>query len=134
VTYMVGGLSVINAVAGAYSDDLPLLVISGGPNNLDSQERHLIHHTIGETEIYQAARCFEPVVAKAFVIRHWREAPCPFNLPLFTIFYFIFLTFFFLFLDFFIFFVFLDFFPAFFSFVWSILLFFQFYQFIIFTC
>ena len=26
---MVGGLSVINAAAGAYSDDLPLLVISG---------------------------------------------------------------------------------------------------------
>ena len=30
VTYMVGGLSAINAVAGAYSDDLPLLLISGG--------------------------------------------------------------------------------------------------------
>lgn len=29
VTYMVGGLSAINAVAGAYSDDLPLLLISG---------------------------------------------------------------------------------------------------------
>ena len=27
---MVGGLSAINAVAGAYSDDLPLLLISGG--------------------------------------------------------------------------------------------------------
>lgn len=26
---MVGGLSAINAVAGAYSDDLPLLLISG---------------------------------------------------------------------------------------------------------
>lgn len=39
VTYMVGGLSAINAVAGAYSDDLPLLVISGNHNsrpNLDS--------------------------------------------------------------------------------------------------
>jgi TPP-dependent 2-oxoacid decarboxylase len=26
---MVGGLSIINAAAGAYSDDLPFLVISG---------------------------------------------------------------------------------------------------------
>ena len=26
---MVGGLSIINAAAGAYSDDLPLLIISG---------------------------------------------------------------------------------------------------------
>ena len=100
VTYMVGGLSAINAVAGAYSDDLPLLLISGGifhflnllrerwhlkpllmgimnlmnttggPNTNDGHDRHLIHHTIGEIELYQSAKCFEPVVAKTFVIRH----------------------------------------------------------------
>lgn len=96
VTYMVGGLSAINAVAGAYSDDLPLLLISGesssnnfeelynriaasnvmllyvegGPNTNDGHDRHLIHHTIGEVELYQSARCYEPVVAKTFVIRH----------------------------------------------------------------
>lgn len=29
VTYMVGSLSAINAIAGAYSDDLPVLLISG---------------------------------------------------------------------------------------------------------
>ncbi|MFZ4775580.1 MAG: thiamine pyrophosphate-binding protein [Terrimicrobiaceae bacterium] len=75
VTYMVGGLSVINAAAGAYSDDLPLLVVSGGPNTNDAPENHLLHHTIGERDIYQAVRCFEPVVAATFVIRHASDAP-----------------------------------------------------------
>lgn len=74
VTYMVGGLSVINAVAGAYSDDLPVICISGGPNTLDSQENHIIHHTIGERELYQQSQCFKPIVAKTFVIRHPDEA------------------------------------------------------------
>lgn len=75
VTYMVGGLSVINAAAGAYSDDLPLLVISGGPNTNDAAAGHLLHHTIGEKDFYQASRCFEPVVRKVFVIRHAVDAP-----------------------------------------------------------
>ena len=44
VTYCVGGLSIINAAAGAYSDDLPMLIISGGPNTNDSAQRHFIHH------------------------------------------------------------------------------------------
>ena len=30
VTFTVGGLSVINAIAGAYSESLPLIVITGG--------------------------------------------------------------------------------------------------------
>jgi pyruvate decarboxylase len=75
VTYMVGGLSIINAIAGAYSDDLPVLIISGGPNNRDMFEHNLIHHTIGEYDLYQQSKCFEPVVAKTFVIRHIKEVP-----------------------------------------------------------
>eukprot|EP00981_Chlorochromonas_danica_P015862 scaffold14717_cov168-Ochromonas_danica.AAC.9 len=70
VTYMVGGLSAINGVAGAYSDDLPVLLISGGPNYCDAHERHIIHHTIGEVDIYQQSKCYEPIVAKTLVARH----------------------------------------------------------------
>jgi TPP-dependent 2-oxoacid decarboxylase len=40
----VGGLSLVNAAAGGYSDDLPMLLISGGPNTNDSHQRHIIHH------------------------------------------------------------------------------------------
>ena len=74
VTYMVGGLSVINAAAGAYSDDLPVLVVSGGPNTLDTAANHRVHHTIGEADLYQCAKCFEPVVARTFVVRHVEDA------------------------------------------------------------
>ncbi len=74
VTYMVGGLSVINAVAGSYSDDLPVLVVSGGPNSNDEAAHHLLHHTIGEKELYQSSECFKPVVRKAIVIRHFDDA------------------------------------------------------------
>lgn len=70
----VGGLSVINAIAGSYSDDLPIICISGGPNTVDSYERHLVHHTIGEKDLYQQSKCFEPVVAKCFVIKHVTDA------------------------------------------------------------
>lgn len=35
VTFCVGGLSALNAVAGAYAEDLPLIIISGAPNTLD---------------------------------------------------------------------------------------------------
>lgn len=32
VTFTVGGLSAINAIAGAFSDDLPVIIVSGGLN------------------------------------------------------------------------------------------------------
>lgn len=75
VTYMVGGLSVINAAAGASSDDLPVLVVSGGPNSNDAAENHLLHHTTGDHDLYAVARCFEPVVGGVFQIRHAEDAP-----------------------------------------------------------
>lgn len=74
VTYTVGGLSLINAVAGAYGDDLSLLAISGGPNSNDANDHHRIHHTIGELDLYQAERCYAPVVAAVFNIRHLEDA------------------------------------------------------------
>lgn len=69
-----GGLSAINAVAGAYSDDLPVICISGGPNTLDAHERHIVHHTIGEKELYQQSKCYEPIVAGTYVIKHHTDA------------------------------------------------------------
>ena len=75
VTYMVGGLSAINAVAGAYSDDLPLLLISGGPNTNDAPAHNILHHTTGEKDFYQQSRCFEPICEKVFVLRHLEDAP-----------------------------------------------------------
>eukprot|EP00741_Cyanophora_paradoxa_P005939 tig00000949_g5757.t1 len=61
VTFSVGGLSVVNAVAGAYSDHLPLIVISGGPNSNDFQTNRILHHTIGLPDCNQQYRIFREV-------------------------------------------------------------------------
>ena len=53
VTFSVGGLSVLNAIAGAYADDLPLIAISGGPNTNSEAECELLHHTLGLLDFYQ---------------------------------------------------------------------------------
>ena len=50
VTYSVGGLSLLNAVAGAYAEDLPLIAISGGPNTNSEAEWEYLHHTLGEVD------------------------------------------------------------------------------------
>ena len=34
-TFTVGGLSLINAIAGAYAEDLPVICLIGGPNSND---------------------------------------------------------------------------------------------------
>lgn len=74
VTYMVGSLSVINAIAGSYAEDLPVLIVVGGPNNLDRERCHLVHHTLGDTDFYKSAKCFEPVTAGTFSVRYITEA------------------------------------------------------------
>ena len=46
VTYSVGGLNMVNAVAGAYAEKSPLMVLSGSPGVKERQERDLLHHKI----------------------------------------------------------------------------------------
>ena len=46
VTFIVGGLSVINAIAGAYSENLPVMMIVGGPNLNDYGINRILHHMI----------------------------------------------------------------------------------------
>ncbi len=46
VTYGVGGLNMLNAVAGAYAEKSPLVVLSGGPGVRERQERDLLHHKV----------------------------------------------------------------------------------------
>ena len=61
VTFTVGGLSVLNAIAGAYSESIPLICIVGGPNSNDYGTNRIIHHTIGLPDFSQELRCFEMV-------------------------------------------------------------------------
>jgi TPP-dependent 2-oxoacid decarboxylase len=46
VTYCVGGLKVANAVAQAYAERSPLIVISGAPGRRERQRDPLLHHRI----------------------------------------------------------------------------------------
>lgn len=61
VTFTVGGLSVLNAIAGAYSENLPLICIVGGPNSNDYGTSRILHHTIGLPDFSQELRCFQTI-------------------------------------------------------------------------
>ncbi|GKB90749.1 pyruvate decarboxylase 2, partial [Tanacetum coccineum] len=61
VTFTVGGLSVLNAIAGAYSENLPIICIVGGPNSNDYGTNRILHHTIGLPDFSQELRCFQTV-------------------------------------------------------------------------
>src|SRR6201998_3702387 len=45
-TFSGGGLSAINAIGGAYAENLPVILISGAPNTNDRATEHLVHHTL----------------------------------------------------------------------------------------
>lgn len=74
VTYTVGGLSAVNAVAGAYSDDLPLIFISGAPNSNDHASDRILHHTIGKIHRRQQIDMFSHVVAEVVEVRSPSQA------------------------------------------------------------
>ena len=44
VTYAVGGYSILNAVAGAYAENVPLIVVSGAPAMTRRKTEALVHH------------------------------------------------------------------------------------------
>ncbi len=51
VTFSVGSLSAINAIAGMYAENVPCLVLVGAPNSNSAAEGELVHHTLGETRL-----------------------------------------------------------------------------------
>ncbi|KTD74647.1 thiamine pyrophosphate-binding protein [Legionella waltersii] len=69
VTYSVGGLSAINAIAGAYSENLPVLVISGGPNTNSIQDAEILHHTLANEDHLYVRDMFARVTAHSVCIR-----------------------------------------------------------------
>src|SRR5512136_2463669 len=50
LTFVVGGLSALNALAGAFAEDLPLIVVSGGPDVCSLIENRIPHHTRAQPE------------------------------------------------------------------------------------
>ncbi|BBG92806.1 Thiamine pyrophosphate dependent pyruvate decarboxylase family protein, partial [Prunus dulcis] len=74
VTFTVGGLSVINAIAGAYSENLAVICIVGGPNSNDYGSNRIIHHTIGLADFSQEFRCFQTVTCHQAVVKDLEDA------------------------------------------------------------
>ncbi|KAL8154250.1 hypothetical protein V2J09_012010 [Rumex salicifolius] len=74
VTFTVGGLSVLNAIAGAYSENLPVICIVGGPNSNDYGTNRVLHHTIGLPDFSQELRCFQTVTCHQAVVNNLDDA------------------------------------------------------------
>jgi indolepyruvate decarboxylase len=71
LTFGVGGLSAVNAVAGAFAEDLPVIVVSGGPNVNSLMENRVLHHTLARPEEgYKfVLSAYKEITAHAVVIR-----------------------------------------------------------------
>jgi len=66
VTYCVGGLKVVNAVAQAFAEKSPLVVISGAPGIKERQKNPLLHHKVRDFDTQQ--RIFEHVTVDSVLI------------------------------------------------------------------
>src|SRR5882757_6402249 len=73
VTYCVGGLNVLNAIAGAYAEKSPVVVISGAPGKKDREKDMLLHHKVKtfdtQRKVYE-----EVTVATAVLLDEERAA------------------------------------------------------------
>ena len=59
VTYCVGGLSTVNAIAGAYAEKSPVVVISGAPGIKERGKDALLHHKVRDFRTQQ--RIYEEI-------------------------------------------------------------------------
>ena len=75
LTYSVGGLSALNAVACAYAEDLPVIVVVGGINSDLEWQDKIIHHALGEVRYDYQREIYAHVTAGAFSVRHAADAP-----------------------------------------------------------
>lgn len=67
-TFGVGELSAINGVAGAYAESVPLVKIVGLPSNNTSQNRKLVHHTLGDGEFLKFYNMYKEVTAAQTIL------------------------------------------------------------------
>jgi indolepyruvate decarboxylase len=66
VTYCVGGLNVLNAIAGAYAEKSPVVVVSGAPGRKDREKDPLLHHKVKTFETQR--RVYDEVTVASSVL------------------------------------------------------------------
>ncbi len=73
VTYCVGGLNTVNAVAGAYAEKSPLVVISGSPGMDERVRSSLLHHRVRDFGTQR--RIFDEVTVASAALEDPARAP-----------------------------------------------------------
>lgn len=73
VTWGVGGFSAMNAVAGAYAEQVPLVVLVGGPRTTQRHSSMLLHHSVGDFATMQ--RAFSHITAASVLLDDPADAP-----------------------------------------------------------
>jgi len=66
VTYCVGGLNALNAIAGAYAEKSPVVVVSGAPGRKDREKDPLLHHKVKTFETQR--RVYDEVTVASTVL------------------------------------------------------------------
>ena len=74
VTYCVGGLNVLNAIAGAYAEKSPVVVVSGAPGRKDREKDPLLHHKVKTFETQR--RVYDEVTVASAVLLDEERAAC----------------------------------------------------------
>jgi len=73
ITYCVGGFNILNAVAGAYAEKSPLIVVSGSPG-MDERERSpLLHHQV--RDFHTQLHVFQQVTVASAALEDAHTAP-----------------------------------------------------------
>ena len=75
VTFSVGALSAFNGIGGAFAENLPVILISGGPNSNDAAARHLLHHTLGTHDFSYQLEIARRLTCSAVAITSAEDAP-----------------------------------------------------------
>src|SRR5215469_11941962 len=74
VTFSVGSLACAG-LAGAYAEDLPVILISGAPNSNVFGANHLVHHALGTLDLRYPLDFAKRITFEAVAITHPEEAP-----------------------------------------------------------
>lgn len=60
-TFGVGELSIVNGIAGAYAERIPVIAITGAPTTKVERDKKYVHHTLGEGNYDDFRKMFQPI-------------------------------------------------------------------------
>lgn len=73
-TFGVGELSAVNAIAGAYSEYVPIVHIVGYPSTTSQKNGALLHHTLGNGDFTVFSRMSKEISCAVSMLNHQHEA------------------------------------------------------------